>query len=312
MSVTPLQSFEVESKPDNIFVAHLPREPLEGLEIAALMEEAAPIKQSAGNDFRGLPRYVSPIVSQYGSAGVFEGDNSHILRAHRVAFGEAWARAYTSAQMIRFCLEPLMGSPSMHGPTLKFPYDWNHRNDKPVETIDELLEFVGNFDSQSGVSAANHFLARVLGIGYSDYGRASEWLQLRSSALDGPINIRVPGSFRDARQSLRPPVIEPKLVWQEIEGQRVAIDNAEAGLETRSEPHQLIYQDGTVGLIIAATRLGVPANWPTRYGFKQEHLDPKKVRKGTIEMEASQVPLLAQVSANNILNHPEFKGLLAN
>jgi hypothetical protein len=304
--------FKVEEKPGGVFVGDLQSDPVDGLELASLLETAAPVKD-AGSDRGGVPPYVRHIVTQFGSVGVFEAMNTKILRAHKVAFGGAWGRAYTSAQMMRYCMEPLIRSESMDGPSMRLPWDWCHFADVEPANEKELLEEIARLDGYSGASAEDHLLARVLANSHFDKDCAGEWVQLRSSISDVPLNIRVPGSARgfNGGRDIKPPILEPKLIWREgKKGKRKPISNAEAGLVTTSHPERLVYQDGTTGLVAAAVTLGANSCWPISYEFDQTALKDKYKLAGRIMMQAPQVPLLAQVSAKTILNHPEFESLL--
>src|SRR3990167_3389682 len=232
--------------------------------------------------------------------------NSHILKAHKLLFGEAWPKAYISAQMIRYCVEPLTSSASMMGSTMTMPYDWENGRPPSYETHEELLELIG--PDPGGVSPEDQFNARMLAKAWTSYP-ASEWIQVRHPMMDVPFNIRLFGTERSS--DIKPPLMEPKLVWKEVHGKRVPLGNAEAGLETKSEPERLTYRDGTTGLIIAAMSLGVNQTWSPEGSFTPDQLPLKHIKKGTIPMEAPQVPLLAQASADAILNHPDFEELVS-
>lgn len=302
-------SFDIEPKPDGIFVAHLSQPPLNGLELHEVLEEAAPEKVDGWlSIYAKVPLSMGKCVDQYGAVGIFEAENSWLLRAHTKQFPEAWSRVYPSTQMLRFCMEVYYSGESMGDHT--FPYDWNHQNDTEVSDTEELLKLIENYDDRSGASAQDHLLARVLGLGYHDtYPR--EWVQLRSSAFDVPINIAVPNTVRQIHPRLLvDPVLHPKLIWKNTPDGRVPISNSEAGLETLSLPDHLEYQDGTFGLVIASLKLGLCDTWPSSHEFPEKHLPKDRVKKGEIKMEAPQVPLLAQMSAKTILNHPDFATLV--
>lgn len=304
--------FEVEERPGGVFVGNFQNEPLDGLELARLLESAAPVKD-AGGERGGVPPYVRHIVTQFGSAGVFEAMNTKILRAHKIAFGDAWGRAYTSAQMMRYCMEPLIRSESMDGPSMRLPWDWCHFADVVPVDDSELLEVIARLDRGSGASPEDHLLARVLANSHYDMDCAGEWVQLRSSMSDAPLNIRVPNSARGFNEGrdIKPPLLEPKLTWRETKkGKRKPLGNAEAGLVTTSHPERLVYQDGTTGLVAAAVSLNINSDWPLSYEFDPSALEDRHKSAGRIMMQAPQVPLLAQVSAKTILNHPEFESLL--
>src|SRR3989344_3411868 len=179
---------KVETKPDGVFVAHYQGGALGGLAVAELLESAAPVK----NDevpYWDVPRYIDAITFQYGAGGVYEAMNGRILKAHLLAFGDAWPRAYNSAQMIRNCVEPLTSSLSMIGNIMTMPYDWEHGPSPIFESHEALLEHIGT--DPGGVSPKDQFNARMLAKSYSMLDNGWEWVQTRHPQMDVPYNIRV-------------------------------------------------------------------------------------------------------------------------
>jgi hypothetical protein len=316
--------FAVEELDGGIFCASLPNEEaLGGREIGSLLEAAAPVKTA---DTQSSMRMV---IAQFGAAGIFEAENYEIVQAHERLFGNRWKRAFFSSQMIRFCMEPYFSTESMTGGNMRAPYDWCHREDFRPENSQRLAEYLLEVCGTEEL-VAEQILARTLIKQYPGTRNYDlhQFIQLPIPGVDVPLNILVPNTEEygviDLSMDPAPAVMEPKLIWrQDGDSSRVPIFNSAAGLSTTlevftgdsedfrtSQRQRLRYQDGTIGLILAAQRLGIHTSWPQGFGFKPEQLKSNYQKKRTIPMEAPQVPLLAQLSANDILNHPDFLSLM--